>query len=321
VARIKKDRELNIIHFSFFDLLFGAFGAFVFLMIIQVITSLNMVDQKIQDMVNQLITDKTELQKELVGYQEVKAQLNEAVSSTTGLQERLDRERQEHEKLDKLHDEKTLERDQLFEKNTLLQSQIESLQNNLDNLSKINESNAEVQQQIISLRSEQEKIQSLYSQALAKLKEYEKEAELKKLIAKLHLQSPKFPTLKSEESIAVSVATYGGYPPYSWELHGNLPAGVSLDTKSGILSGKPASAGEFTFRVKVVDQKGTSVESDSIPMKVVSEKSKDKKKVSPLFMVVSILCVLLLLYIGWEKYKIKKYVKMMERRGKKLAWV
>ncbi len=58
MARRKKDREVSIVHFSFFDLLFGAFGAFVFLMIVQVISTLNLIDADIQEMIDNLVQEK-----------------------------------------------------------------------------------------------------------------------------------------------------------------------------------------------------------------------------------------------------------------------
>jgi hypothetical protein len=70
MARPKKNREINIVHFSFFDLLFGAFGAFVFLMIMQVLSTLNLVDVDIQNLVDETVQEKVALAKELEQYKE-----------------------------------------------------------------------------------------------------------------------------------------------------------------------------------------------------------------------------------------------------------
>ncbi len=59
-----KDREMNIVHFSFFDLLFGAFGAFVFLMIIQVISTMSLVDAGAQKLIDQTVKEKQQIKAE-----------------------------------------------------------------------------------------------------------------------------------------------------------------------------------------------------------------------------------------------------------------
>lgn len=64
MPRSIQDRELNIVHFSFFDLLFGAFGAFVFLMLMQVISTINLVDAGTQQLIEQTVEEKNVLKQE-----------------------------------------------------------------------------------------------------------------------------------------------------------------------------------------------------------------------------------------------------------------
>jgi hypothetical protein len=48
----------------------------------------------------------------------------------------------------------------------------------------------------------------------------------------------------------------GGSPPYSWAVltaQGGLPSGVALDPSTGRLSGTPATAGSYSFTVRVMD--------------------------------------------------------------------
>ena len=53
----------------------------------------------------------------------------------------------------------------------------------------------------------------------------------------------------------------GGAKPYTWSVsEGNLPNGLSLNTSTGKISGKPSKSGTFTFKVKVSDKNGMSNE-------------------------------------------------------------
>jgi hypothetical protein len=52
----------------------------------------------------------------------------------------------------------------------------------------------------------------------------------------------------------------GGTPPFSWAIGppGSLPAGLSLDPATGIISGQTAAAGQFPIEVRVVDRDSRS---------------------------------------------------------------
>ena len=50
----------------------------------------------------------------------------------------------------------------------------------------------------------------------------------------------------------------GGTAPYSWQLSGALPAGLTFDTGTGSISGTPTSAGNATVTVTVTDGRGQS---------------------------------------------------------------
>ncbi len=55
-------------------------------------------------------------------------------------------------------------------------------------------------------------------------------------------------------SAAIVPAGPGGVPPYTWSItSGNLPAGLTLNTTSGVISGVPTTAGVSTFFPKVTD--------------------------------------------------------------------
>ena len=54
-------------------------------------------------------------------------------------------------------------------------------------------------------------------------------------------------------------AVGGGIAPHAWALvAGTLPAGMSLDTATGALTGTPQAAGAFPLSLKVSDRDGRS---------------------------------------------------------------
>jgi len=56
-----------------------------------------------------------------------------------------------------------------------------------------------------------------------------------------------------------TLAAGGGVEPYAWAIHaGSLPAGLSLDTASGTISGTPSAAGTSNFTVRVTDNVSAS---------------------------------------------------------------
>ncbi len=55
-----------------------------------------------------------------------------------------------------------------------------------------------------------------------------------------------------------ALAAAGGTPPYSWSVTGSLPAGVGIDSGTGMLGGTPGAAGSFAIVAKVTDSTGGS---------------------------------------------------------------
>lgn len=50
------------------------------------------------------------------------------------------------------------------------------------------------------------------------------------------------------------LAAQGGVAPYSWRISdGNLPPGLMLDERKGVISGTPSSPGEFKFTLRLSD--------------------------------------------------------------------
>ncbi|MCP3866912.1 MAG: hypothetical protein GY703_02210 [Gammaproteobacteria bacterium] len=65
------------------------------------------------------------------------------------------------------------------------------------------------------------------------------------------------PVARSGGVYTATALLSGGMAPYSWDLSsGQLPAGVTLDTATGVLSGIPTQTGEFIFTLAVEDAYG-----------------------------------------------------------------
>ena len=300
MARQKKEREVSIVHFSFFDLLFGAFGAFVFLMIMQVISTLNLVDVDIQKLVDDTVQEKVTLTKELERYKE-----------TDLLFKNL---QQQHSQL--MDDRKKLaqEKEQISDKAVNLETRIGSLQRELGFLKKYQKTAQKKGEEIKALEEENKRLGASLDKAQSKLSAIK--------TTPLKIKTTSFPATITEEQVNLALAAEGGSTPYSWHLEGKLPKGLSFNQVTGTISGIVKSAGDYKFNVKVTDARGLSVKTkNDISFKVIRKYEEQKKKVSSWFVIMALISSLLLMYILWGKYKTRRYIKKMEAEGWTPIWV
>ena len=74
------------------------------------------------------------------------------------------------------------------------------------------------------------------------------------VIAPLDLLTSSLPSVVKASAYAQQLVATGGKPPYSWiVVAGALPAGLSLNQNTGVISGNPTSIGNFGFTVDVTD--------------------------------------------------------------------
>lgn len=67
--------------------------------------------------------------------------------------------------------------------------------------------------------------------------------------------APQFPGAIVGTAYSRPLAASGGSPPYSWGLApgSSLPAGLSLNASTGLVSGTPTQSGNFSFTIRVTD--------------------------------------------------------------------
>lgn len=295
MARQKKEREVSIVHFSFFDLLFGAFGAFVFLMILQVISTLNLVDVDIQKLVDDTVQEKVTLTKELERYKETDLLLK-------NLQQQYSQLMDDRKKL-------IQEKEQISDKAGNLETRAGSLQRELDSLKKYQKTAQKKGEVIKAMEEENKRLGVSLDKARRQLSAIQ--------TTPLKIKTRSFPATITEEQVNLALAAEGGSTPYSWDMEGKLPRGLSFNQVTGSISGVVKSAGEYRFKVKVTDARGLSVKTKNyISFNVIRKYEEQKKKVSSWFVIMALISSLLLLYIIWGKYKAAKRWKEIVQQAK-----
>lgn len=69
------------------------------------------------------------------------------------------------------------------------------------------------------------------------------------------------------QSYSQTITMAGGTSPFTWQLTGSLPTGLSFDAGAGVISGIPTSSGSFPFSVTVTD--ATTKVSVSQPLTII----------------------------------------------------
>jgi hypothetical protein len=70
----------------------------------------------------------------------------------------------------------------------------------------------------------------------------------------VQITTTSLPSAQVNTSYSTTLAASNGTTPYSWSItSGSLPAGLTLATATGAISGTPTTAGTSSFTVKVID--------------------------------------------------------------------
>jgi hypothetical protein len=74
------------------------------------------------------------------------------------------------------------------------------------------------------------------------------------IVAPLKITTTSLPTPQLQASYSVTLGVSGGMAPYVWSVaSGSLPVGLSLNSSTGVLSGTPTTAGNYSFTIRVDD--------------------------------------------------------------------
>jgi hypothetical protein len=294
MPRVRRNRDIQLIHFSFFDLLFGAFGAFIFLMLMHVIRTISLVDIDLQKAFDELIVEKNALSTEMVGY---KDKLRNYAD--------IEKEYQEAQNQIKQWEQ---EKKALADENARSQAMVKSQSDELASLRKFKEEYARKGEAEAELQKENEKLRSDLTAATQRL------ATLNPTPLKVKTRS--FPPTFAGEEVYLPIAVEGGATPYTWEYAGKLPDGLSFDNQNGVIKGQTTKAGDYRFMVKVADAAGNSATSSGdLSMRVVNRPVDQKAGVSPGFVLVSIIATIMLIYILIKRFKVHLYLKKMRAEG------
>ena len=76
------------------------------------------------------------------------------------------------------------------------------------------------------------------------------------VVAKPVITSLSLPNGTKNCSYSQTLSVSGGLAPFTWSIIGSLSVGLSLNTSTGVISGKPTSSGTYTFTTKVADSLG-----------------------------------------------------------------
>jgi cell division protein FtsB len=278
-----KDREAQLIHFSFFDILFGAFGAFVFLMLLHVVRTMSFIDIDLQKAFDELVAEKKELVAQVNYYR--------------------DKERA-YTEMERLYNEANAKIKSLTESNYQLQTKVNNLEKELTALNKIKEEYLKKGDIAKALEKENLELKKSLEEAHKKL------SAIKTIPLKIKTVS--LPTLVTGENVKIALSAEGGVPPYRWEVEGKLPSGFYLDKANGLIMGQTSKDGNYSIKVTVQDTTGLRATSESISFSVIQKPEPQKKRLPNWVLIITGIAVALAINWIYRKIQIYLYIKKLK---------
>jgi hypothetical protein len=95
-------------------------------------------------------------------------------------------------------------------------------------------------------------------------------------VGQLSITTTSLPQGTTSAAYSATLLANNGTTPYSWTISsGSLPAGLSLNASTGVISGTPSQSGSFSFTVKVTDSANNTAQQllsivISLPLSVTS---------------------------------------------------
>jgi Skp family chaperone for outer membrane proteins len=271
--RSKKASQNSSVMEILLDPLFGLIGALIVVFIMQMISTINLVNKDLYSIVEETSQKNRRLS-------DIQNKYNALQNLLEALHDELDRKNEklnEYEYLLTKNDRKIVEQQAL-----------------LDELRSTEVTDSQQSELVENLKKE-------IAHLTTKVDELQNQLDQKIHVSKLQIKTMKLPNAIKDNEYHLMLASTGGLPPYIWSFNGVLPDGMSFDSKNGLLYGTSKKIGTASFNINLRDAAGKS---DTRKFTLITERSggfKGKrtwKEKLPLWLIITIASIVLFVIIN-----------------------